>query len=130
MRVVLQERNWVETSAEILESNVESFLDSKSQRMFRAVYLLRYKADRDVREALVRSAKAQDSRDVAAAKIAARPPGSRCLIHYDPHAPSQVNPTLPTGRECFARSAGMALTALSVGVLAVTLWFVAQGPEW
>jgi hypothetical protein len=126
VRVLMRERSWVADEAEILESSVEAFTAPNSTRMFRGVYLLRYKADRDVREALVRSAVTNPSRDA----IKLRRPGTLCRIHYDPHAPSQVAVNLPTGLDAFRAAVALALIGVVCAILAGSGWYASQRPEW
>ena len=129
-RVLLRERSWAETTAEVLETNVESFVDGRSQRRFRPVYLLRYKALRDMREALIKSPVSSDTRAAAAERMARLPVGRRCLIHFDPHVPGQANPSLPSRRLSLARAFAVVLLGLAVDVAGATVWFAAQGAKW
>ena len=130
IRVVLRPASWEEADAEIVESSVEPFIDAKQQRLYRGMFLLRYRALNDVREALVRSAVSHSSKEAAAARVAQRPAGSRVRIHYDPHAPSQVNTSLSLGTSAFTPPIAAALFGGAIAVLAVTLWFLSRPSEW
>ena len=130
IRVVLRPTSWEEVEAEIVESSVESFTDAKKQRLYRGVFLLRYRALNDVREALVRSGVSYPSKEAAAARVAQRPAGSSVKIHYDPHAPSQVNTSLSMGTSAFTPPIAAGLIGGAVAVLSMTLFFLSRRPEW
>ena len=130
VQVLLRERSWVETSAEVLETNVEGFVDARNQRRYRPAYLLRYNALRDMREALIKSSISSETRAAAAARVARLPVGSRCLVHFDPRVPGQVNPSLPSRKLALARAFAVVLIALAVDVAGATVWFVTQGVQW
>lgn len=130
VRTALRGHSWGETEAEILENSFESFSDSKGQRKFRGVFLLRYRALNDVREALVRSGTESADKQAIAKYVESRPVGSRVRIHFDPRAPGQVSTQFSSGASAFARAGAVALTGLGVGVIGAALMFVVQSPEW
>jgi hypothetical protein len=127
---VVRRRSWDETEAEILESSIESFTDAKKQRKYRGMFLLRYRALNDMREALVRSGTESTDRAVIAKYVEARPLGSRVRIHFDPHAPGQVTISFSSGAVAFARAGAAALAGLGLGIIGAALLYLAQSPEW
>jgi len=127
---LLRRRSWKQTDAEIVESSIETLVDSKNRRLFRGVFLLRYRALNDIREALVRSSTTAPERQLISALVEARPPGSRVRIHYDPHAPSQVTTSFASVAIAFGRAAAAALTGIGLAAIGGALQYLAQPPEW
>lgn len=130
VQTVLRRRAWDETEAEILESSIEAFTDQKNVRKFRGMFLLRYRALNDMREALVRSGTSSTDRKVIAAYVEARPIGTRVRIHFDPHAPGQVATNFTSGVVAFSRAGAAALAGLGIAVLGAAMLYLAQSPEW
>lgn len=126
----LRGREWRDAEATILEASVESFSEAGAQRRYRAAFLLRYKSQYDLREALVRSSRVSARREVAEAVVLAHPVGSTVRIHFDPNAPSQVSTTVKRGLSAFTVPAAVALCAVALAVLGAAVQFAMQPPEW